>query len=125
MSQQSLLTTSRRIIFVQVGLGLTASLAAYAVTNSWFVGVSALSGMAVAVIATLMSAIRVTRASKMAYKHPELGVANLYTGATLRFLFAILAFGFALGGLKLAALPMILVFAVTQLGYLVPMFQKS
>lgn len=125
MSQQSLPTISRRIIFVQVGSGLLSSLVVYAVTLSWWAVISALSGGLIAVIATAMSANRMQRASRLAYQQPGLGVASLYTGATLRFLFVILAFALGLGALKLLAIPMIMAFAIAQLGYLVPLFQKD
>lgn len=125
MSQQSLHITSRRIIIVQVGLGVLSSLAVYVATLSWLAVVSAAFGGLIAVIATAMSANRMFRASRMAYQKPALGVANLYMGATLRFLFVILAFALALGAFKLSAIPMILTFAIAQLGFLVPLFQKA
>jgi len=125
MSQQSLQKTSRRIILVQVGLASFTSLVIIAITPSWQVVISALSGGLIAVIATAMSARRVEHASRLAYRHPGLGVAKLYTGATLRFLFVILAFSLGLGVFRLPAGPMILVFAIAQLGFLQPLLEKQ
>lgn len=125
MSQQSLHTTSQGIIFVQAVLGSLTSLAVFVKTGSWLAVVAAIFGGLIAVIATAMSANRMQRASRLAYQQPGLGVANLYTGATLRFLFVILAFALGLGALKLPAIPMILSFAIAQLGFLLPLFQKD
>lgn len=125
MSQPSLHTISRRIIIVQSGLSVLTSFAVYVVTLSWWAVFSALVGGLIAVIASVLSANRMQRASRLAYRQPGLGVANLYAGATLRFLFVILAFALALGVLELSAIPMIIAFAIAQLGYLVPLFQKD
>lgn len=124
MPQQSLQTTSRRIILVQSGLGGITSLAVYVITLSWLAMISALFGALIAVTASFVSASRMQRASKLAYQQPRAGVAVLYAGATLRFLIVIFAFALGIGLLKLPALYMIMAFAIAQLGYLSPLFEK-
>ena len=125
MPQQSLQTTSRRIIIVQSGLGAFTSLTVYVVTLSWLAMISALFGTLIAVVASFVSASRMFRASKLAYQQPRAGVAVLYAGATLRFLIVIFAFALGFGLLKLSAIHMIMAFAIAQLGYLSPLFQKA
>ncbi len=125
MPQQSLQTTSRRIIFVQAGLGVFTSLAVYVVTLSWLAMISALFGALIAVTASFVSASRLQRASRLAYQQPRAGLAALYAGTTLRFLIVIFAFALGIGLLKLPAIHMILAFAIAQLGYLSPLFQRD
>ena len=125
MPQPSLQTTSRRIIFVQAGLGVFTSLVVYVVVQSWLAMISALFGTLIAVTASFVAASRLQRASKLAYQQPRAGVAVLYAGATLRFLIVIFAFALGIGLLKLPAMHMVMAFAIAQLGYLSPLFQRD
>ena len=63
----------------------------------------------------------VQRASLIAGQDPKTAMLTLYMGAVVRFVLVLILFGVGLAGLKLAPLPVIVGFGLTQLAYLVGM----
>lgn len=78
---------------------------------------AALFGGGIALGNSALLAWRVWRASLAATTSTERGTLHLYLGAVERFVFTLAAFGFGMGWLKLAPLPMLIAFAVAQAGY--------
>lgn len=78
---------------------------------------SAAYGGAVAIVTSWLLGRRVNRASELAETDPARSAYALYFGAVQRFVFVLIALGLGLGLLKLPPLPLLVSFAVAQLGY--------
>jgi ATP synthase protein I len=80
---------------------------------------SALYGGGVALANALLLARRVERASELARDGAQRGVYSLYFGAVQRFVFVLVSLGIGLGLLRLDPLPLLALFAIAQLAYLI------
>ena len=78
---------------------------------------SAAFGGGVAIMNSVMLSRRLKSAAGMAENNPDAGVLSLYFGVVQRFIFTLVMFGVGMGLLKLAPPPMLGVFALAQLGY--------
>ena len=108
----------RRVVFSQVALsGLTAL--AFAGYSGWPAAVAALYGGGIAVLSALWMGYRIRQAGGANKEDLSSSAIMIYGGVALKFIFAITAFAAGMGLLKLAPLPLIAGFAVTQLGYLI------
>lgn len=79
---------------------------------------AAMFGGAVALANGYMLAGRMRKASEVAKTDPKTSVAVLYVGAVQRFVFTLVSLGLGLGYIKLAAMPLLVGFALPQLGFL-------
>ena len=78
---------------------------------------AALFGGCIALVNTLLLGWRVRNAGQRAEQSGARGALTLYLGAVERFVFTLLAFIVGMGMMKLPPLPMLVAFAVAQLGY--------
>lgn len=100
-----------RLLAIQALTGLAIA-AGFCVRVSVAAGVAAIYGSAVGLIVSLLLAWRMSRASQ-----PGAGLQALYLGAFERMVFVGLAFGVAIGLLRLAPLALIAGFVGAELAY--------
>lgn len=77
----------------------------------------ALYGGGVAAVVALLLGWRVQRAGEVGQADAQRGTLLLYLGAVERFVFVLVAVALGIGVLRLPPLPMIVGFAVAQLGF--------
>ncbi len=75
-------------------------------------------GGAVAIANTILLSRRLESAGEMAQDNPDGGVLSLYLGVIQRFVFVLVMFGVGMGVLKLQPPPMLGVFAIAQLAFM-------
>lgn len=126
---ESLNTGIRRVVGRQLVLVLMVAVAV-GVWRIWTQGVpdgivhgafeamAALYGGGITVLNTWWLGRRVQRAGEIAREQPQRGQLSLYAGAVQRFVVTLILLGIGLGWFKLAPIPLILAFAVSQLGFL-------
>ena len=101
----------RRVLLFQALLTLLVA-AAFGVARGWYDFLSALYGGAVAVLLSGWLGRGVLRST---------GLGSLYANMITRYGAAMLFLGLGMGVFKLAALPLIVAFAVAQFGFLAEM----
>jgi len=104
---------ARRVVIVQ-SLATLLLAAGFGMVGGWSQGVAGLYGGAVTVVLTLWLAWRVRRAGAAGG-----GLATIYTGAIARYALAAMGIAVGIGWLKLAPLPLLAGFALTQFGFVV------
>ncbi len=107
----------RRLLAVQVLLTVAIAVV-FAFARGWPAAGAALYGGAVAGVLSWWLGRRVARAVRAGQDGNAIRTA-LYVGELQRLVFVIAAFAFGLGVLRLAPAPLVVAFAVAQLGYLV------
>ncbi len=105
---------ARKIILLQLGIGLVIAAGFFLKEGSW-AAISAFYGGLVSVASTTMLSRGISRAGREAEKSAQTSQVILYLGAVVRFVLVLVLFGIGLGALKLAALPVIMGFVITQL----------
>lgn len=118
----------RRVLYTQVVLTLVVAAVFFAAPGfvstprvgfspDWIHGWSALYGGAVAMLSAWWLGRGLNAAGERAREHPGQGVAVLYSRLFQRLLGVVALFVIGFGALRLAPLPMVVSFAVAQLGY--------
>lgn len=119
----------RRVLYTQAVLTLVVAAGFYlgapeAVTTpkgffspDWYYGWSAGYGGAVAMLSAWWLGRGVNAAGELAREHPSHGILALYSRLFQRLIGTIALMALGLGGLHLAPLPLVVGFAVAQLGY--------
>ena len=110
----------RRVIGAQIVAGILAA-TGFGIAQGMWAAQSGLFGAFISVFAAVMLRRGVQRASQIAGQDPKTAMLTLYMGAVVRFVLVLILFGVGLAGLKLAPLPVIVGFGLTQLAYLVGM----
>ncbi len=105
---------ARKIILLQLGIGLVIALGFLLKDGSW-AAISAFYGGLVSVASTTVLSRGMLRASKAAGENAQKSQMILYLGAVVRFVLVLALFAIGLGALKLAALALIIGFVITQL----------
>jgi ATP synthase protein I len=77
-----------------------------------------LYGGLIAILATLISSWRITRAGNVAGIEIQQGTFEIYLGAIQKYILVLVLFALGMGFLKLLPVPMIVAFSVAQLAYL-------
>lgn len=108
----------RRVVLSQALLTLIVT-AFLLFTRGGFEAVSACYGGATTILSSWWLGRRVRRAGEFARQDLRGGQISLYVGAAQRFVTVLVLLGLGIGLLKLAPLPLIIAFAVAQLGFLV------
>ena len=108
----------RRVLLSQAVLTLLAG-AAFLVSLGEAAALAALYGGAVALLSTWLLGRRVQNIPETPTPGDASGQLALYTGILPRFIVTLAMLGIGIGGLKLFPLPLIVAFAVAQLGFLV------
>ena len=85
---------------------------------------SAIYGTFISMLLTTLLRWGVEKASKAAETNKKAGMGLLYMGAAVRFVLALVLFGVGLAALKLAPLPLVIGFCMTQAGYVIVMRGK-
>lgn len=104
---------ARRVVVAQAVLALLVA-AGFGIHGGAPQCVAALYGGAITILLTLWLAWRVRRAGNAGG-----GLASIYSGAIARYALAAAGIAAGIGGLRLAPLPLLGGFAVTQFGYVV------
>jgi ATP synthase protein I len=107
---------------ILIVLGVTV---AYLALQGWVAAQSAGFGGAITVVSSYLLAQRVKSAGERARESVAGGMALLYLGALQRFVLTLALLVLGLGVLKLAPIPLIVAFAVAQLGFLVNLHEPS
>ncbi len=107
----------RQVVFAQFLLAAVGVLIATVVFDKSH-GLALAYGAALALINTLLSKRSIQRASRLAYQQVELSMVPVFTGLIQRL--AVFAGGFSAGIMLMGLLPLpiLIGFALTQLGYL-------
>ena len=108
----------RRVVLSQALLALAVA-AFFLITRGGFEALSACYGGATAVMSSWWLGRRVRRSAELARADIRSGQISLYFGAAQRFVAVVVLLAVGIGALKLAPLPLIIAFAVAQLGFLV------
>lgn len=106
----------RKLLITQLFL-IALVVAGFYLQQGQEVALSALFGGSIALVNTLLLAWRVRRAGQTAEKDETRGAFTLYLGAIERFVFTLIGFVAGMGTLRLSPLPMLVAFAIAQLGY--------
>lgn len=106
----------RKLLIIQIFL-IALVVVGFHLQQGQAVALSALFGGAIALVNTLLLAWRVRRAGQVAEENETRGVFTLYLGAIERFVFTLIGFVVGMGTLKLSPFPMLVSFAVAQIGY--------
>ncbi len=104
------------MLLTQAALALLCA-AAFAAVRAAPDAIAALYGGGVALLISGWQAWRLRRVRGQPGAH---GLIWLYAGAVQRYVAVFVLLGIGLGVLRLAPLPLVVAFAVAQLGYLVP-----
>lgn len=107
----------RRVVLSQALLALVVA-AFFLFTRGGFEALSACYGGATAVMSSWWLGRRVRRSAELARADIRSGQISLYFGAVQRFVAVLVLLAVGIGALKLAPLPLIIAFAVAQLGFL-------
>jgi ATP synthase protein I len=113
-----------KVLVGQVVIALGVVLA-YLTMSGTFAALSALFGGAITVLNSLLLAQRVRSASERAQANITRGLAVLYLGALQRFVLTLALLALGLGVLKLMPVPLIVGFALGQMGFLVNVGSSS
>lgn len=107
----------KQVILAQSGWLITGTLLA-SLVFSLDHGLATALGAALAIFNTILSRRSILRASELAYTQPEVGMLPVFSGLAQRLI--VFAAGFAGGVLLwgLLPLPILIGFALAQLGYL-------
>lgn len=105
----------RNVIIAQVFL-VAAAASIYFGWQGPGAGLAALFGGGIALLNSLLLAWRVRRADRVA---PERVTAVMFIGAAQRFALTIAGFALGIAVLELEPVPLIIAFAVTQLGFVI------
>jgi ATP synthase protein I len=108
----------RRVVLSQALLALGVA-AFFLFSGGGFEALSAGYGGATAVLSSWWLARRVRRSTQLARADIRSGQISMYFGAAQRFVAVLALLGIGIGALRLAPLPLIIAFAVAQLGFLV------
>lgn len=106
----------RKLLIIQIIL-VALVVAGFYLQQGQAVALSALFGGSIALVNSLLLAWRVRRAGRAAEKDETRGAFTLYLGAIERFVLTLIGFVVGMGTLKLSPFPMLVSFAVAQLGY--------
>lgn len=109
---------ARRVVGAQLVLAAVLGIVAFLVYGSLH-GLSAVYGVLVGVMLTLLLNRSVTRAEQVAQTDPKGGMTVLYVGAVQRFFLFIAAFAVGLAGFGLDALATAVGFVAAQFAQLV------
>jgi ATP synthase protein I len=104
---------ARRVVAAQAMLALLVA-AGFGIHGGWPQLVAAVYGGAITILLTLWLAWRVRRAGNAGG-----GLASIYSGAIARYALAAAGIAAGIGWLRLAPLPLLGSFAVTQFGFMV------
>lgn len=107
----------QRVVLSQALLTLMVA-AIFLITLGAFEAVSACYGGATTILSSWWLGRRVQRAGELALRDTKSGQLSLYGGAILRFVTVLVLLGLGIGLLKLPPIPLIIAFAVAQLGFL-------
>lgn len=115
---ENLRQSVRKVLLVQAVLTLLTGAAFFASLGSG-AAFAALYGGAVALISTWLLGRRVQRTPDTPAQGHAGGQLALYAGILPRFIVTLALLGIGIGGLKLLPIPLIVAFAVAQLGFLI------
>ena len=110
----ALIRGARQVLIAQVLLTLLLA-AGFAVVSGWLGLLAALYGGMVTTLITGWLAWRLRRAGQV--HDPAGGMAVIYSSWFLRYATVVVLLGAGLGYLKLLPLPLLVTFAITQLGF--------
>ena len=108
----------RRVLLAQALLALAAALA-FGLFGGPNTPLAVIYGGAIALLITLLLGWRVQRAGEVGASSATGGTLLLYLGALERFIVVLAGLALGMGWLKLSPLPMVVGFAVAQLGFLI------
>ncbi len=115
---------SRRVITIQIGTVLLATVVAYFVTGL-IDSLSVLWGGITIVISTLLLARSVNRSTEVALTNAKKGMAILYVWAVIRFLLVLVMLAVGAALIKLQPLAMLIGLVLAQAGYVMGMRVKA
>jgi ATP synthase protein I len=108
----------RRVLVSQIALTLLATAAAFALQGS-AAALAAFYGGGVALIGTWLLGRRISRTPETAQQGDAVNQLAMYAGVLPRFFVTLALLAVGIGGLKLAPIPLIIVFALAQLGFVI------
>ncbi len=108
----------RSVLITQLIVSAIVGAAAFAVAGQPAAR-AAVYGGGIAVVNSVLMRRRVQRAGAAAEQTPARSSLTLYLGAVERFVFTLVAFALGMGWLGLAPAPLLVTFALAQLGYVV------
>jgi len=106
------------LVALQLALVIVTALA-FLLTVGGMAAQAAVYGGGVALLSTLLLGRRVLRAAELAKSAPGRETAVLYIGAVQRFVLILALFALGMGWLRLEPLPLLVGYAVAQIGYFV------
>lgn len=107
---------ARRVVLTQAGMTLLVAVG-FGIASGFQSAMAALYGGMTTIAVTVWLARRVRAAG--ATSTAGAGMSVIYSGMLVRYGVAVLLLGLGLGLFKLAALPLLSAFAVTQFGFLI------
>lgn len=111
----ALIRSARRVLVTQVLLTVLIAIG-FGVARDWGQALAAVYGGMVTLLVTGWLAWRLRRAGQV--NDAAAGMGVIYSSWFLRYAAVMVLLGMGLGYLKLQALPLLIAFAVTQLGFL-------
>lgn len=112
--------SARKLLILQVTIGGFVA-AGFAWLDGELGAKSSIYGTFISVILTSILRWGVERAAQAAEKDKKTGMGLLYMGAAVRFVLALVLFGVGLAALKLAPLPLVVGFCMSQAAYAIIM----
>lgn len=112
---EALRREARRIVMAQAVITLCLA-AGFGAWRGWGAALAALYG---GMITLLITAWLAWRLQRLTAQTAGVGMAMIYSSAAVRYGVAAVLVGAGIGALKLAPLPLLVCFAVTQFGFLV------
>ena len=108
----------RRVLLSQIAQTLLTAAAAFALLGG-AAALAALYGGGVALISTWLLGRRISRTPETAQQGDAGSQLALYAGMLPRFIVTLALLAIGIGGLKLAPIPLIIAFALAQLGFVI------
>lgn len=121
---QEVAKSTRGLVSMQFGIGLITS-GVFAFTAGLPEALAALYGMALSMATAALLGRKVAKAGEQSQENQKHGAVTLYIGAVQRFVFVLAFLALGMGVLKLAALPIMVGFALTQLAFVIGSFKMS
>ena len=109
-------STVKTVLHIQLGTTLIAAAVA-AWLEGWHYALAAVYGGACAIVVMMWLAWRMAKLRERLRNNETITMATIVAGVAPRLLFVLAAFGIGIGLLKLQAMPLMVVFALGYLAY--------